>query len=151
MNEKFPGGSGRLGGRPLALSLDGCITAELEIQIQWEENSQWRDRRKKQSSTWLWARMLNEEEFVHTRGSLGTCRGRVTGGIMVLPPQKPQGNLSSWVMDLKCLTFTRMRSRVNRPEEGSVLVSKACLLLTAVLNLRKWKLRVFFSILAATR
>lgn len=32
-------------------------------------------------------------------------------------------------MDLKFLTFTRVRSRVNRTEEGSVYVLKACLLL----------------------
>lgn len=36
-----------------------------------------------------------------------------------------KGILSSWVTDLKHLIFTRMRSRVNRTEEGSVLVLKA--------------------------
>lgn len=56
--------------------------------------------------------VLSEEEPC-TPGALGTWRSRVT-------PQKPQGSLSSWVMDLKFLTLTRVRSRVNRTEEGSV-------------------------------
>lgn len=31
MNEKSPGGSRRLGGRPLVRSWDGCVTSALEI------------------------------------------------------------------------------------------------------------------------
>lgn len=41
------------------------------------------------------------------------------------PPQKPRGDSVIMGDDLKHLIFTRMRSRVTRTEEGSVLVLKA--------------------------
>jgi hypothetical protein len=46
--------------------------------------------------------------------------------------------------DLKYLTFTRVRSRVNRIEEGSVLVSKACLFLNRSLKSAEMEVEVFF-------
>lgn len=89
MNEKFPGGSRRLGGRPLC-SVFGWSSA-LEIGFS--------------------------EKRIHTEGTVSLVGSWY-------PPQNPRGDLSSWVMDLKPLIFTRMRSRVSRTEEGSVFALK---------------------------
>lgn len=100
MNEKFPGGSRRLGGRPFVLSLYGCVTsAALEIWFSEKRTHSGGTEETNMESRWLCAETLSEEELTHTRDSLGTG-GAVTGGIMVPPPQKPQGDLSPWVTGL---------------------------------------------------
>lgn len=66
MNEKFPGGSRRLEGRPLLLSLDGFVTSELEMWFS-EKRILSGEANRERISIRPSAGTLIKEEHDHTR------------------------------------------------------------------------------------